>query len=230
MSASDSFKITIFGRGGHGSNPQRTIDPVVIASHAVVRLQTIVSREVPPNESAVVTVGALQAGDTENIIPHEAVIKVNIRSVSQAWRQRILSSVKRIIQAECLAGNCPQDPTFEPTASLPTTINDDGLTEALDKSFTKQFSDNHISHVQDVLGSEDFGVLGSSIQRPYCYWIFGGTDPKEWDDMEKAGRLDEVPTNHSPFFAPVIQPTLQTGVDAMTVAALTFLGRESSHN
>ena len=93
MSAADSFKITIFGSGGHGSMPHRCIDPVVIASHIVVRLQTIASREVPPNETAVVTVGALQAGSAENVISDEAVLKVNIRTVSAEWRDRILASV-----------------------------------------------------------------------------------------------------------------------------------------
>src|SRR5271168_1062070 len=93
MSAADSFKVTIFGRGGHGSMPHCCIDPVVIASHVVVRLQTIASREVPPDETAVVTVGALQAGSTENVISDEAVLKINIRSVSEEWREPILASV-----------------------------------------------------------------------------------------------------------------------------------------
>jgi len=225
MSAADNFKITIYGTGGHGSMPHFTIDPVVIASHIVVRLQTIVSREVPPDETAVVTVGALQAGMAENVISDEAVLKVNIRSVSAEWRQRILASVKRIVQAECLAGNCPKDPTIEPTSSFPLTVNAGKLVEQIGHSFRQYFGDDYVPNMQKVLGSEDFGILGSSISRPYCFWFFGGYDPAVWSEMQN-GPPTNTPVNHSPYFAPVIQPTLKTGVDAMVVAALTFVGKE----
>lgn len=160
MSAADSFKITIFGRGGHGSMPYRCIDPVVIASHVVVRLQTIVSREVPPNETAVVTVGALQAGTTENIISDEAVLKINIRTVSEHWRNVVLAAVKRIVKAECDAGNCPKPPLIEPTSNFPLTVNDEALTTTLDRSFAGHFGSNHTPRIESVLGSEDFGILG----------------------------------------------------------------------
>jgi amidohydrolase len=225
MSAADSFKITIFGRGGHGSMPHRCIDPVVIASHVVVRLQTIASREVPPDETAVVTVGALQAGSTENVISDEAVLKINIRSVSEEWRKHILASVRRILKAECEAGNCPKEPTIEPTSSFPLTSNDPSLTAALDESFTSHFGKMHYPNMKSVLGSEDFGILGTSVKRPYCYWMFGGVGQAEWAEREKNGTLNEQPVNHSPFFAPVVQPTLTTGTDAMAIAALTFLAK-----
>lgn len=225
MSAADSFKITIYGSGGHGSMPHRTIDPVVIASHVVVRLQTIVSREVPPNETAVVTVGALQAGSTENVISDEAVLKINIRSVSTQWRERILASVRRIVKAECLAGNSPKEPTIEPTSSFPLTVNNDEVTATINESFSAYFGDTHESNIENVLGSEDFGILGSAVDKPYCFWFFGGHDKKMFDEMAKKGHEHNIPVNHSPFFAPAIQPTLTTGVDAMIVAALTYLGK-----
>jgi amidohydrolase len=225
MSAADSFKITIFGSGGHGSMPHRCIDPVVIASHIVVRLQTIASREVPPNETAVVTVGALQAGSAENVISDEAVLKVNIRTVSAEWRDRVLASVRRIVKAECEAGNCPKEPTIEPTSSFPLTVNDKMVTEALDKSFSSHFGSKHMANLQNTLGSEDFGILGTSVKRPYCYWVFGGAAQAEWEEREKKGTLNEQPINHSPFFAPVAQPTLTTGTDALAAAALTFLAK-----
>ncbi|EXJ91144.1 hippurate hydrolase [Capronia coronata CBS 617.96] len=226
MSAADSFKITIYGSGGHGSMPHRTIDPVVIASHVVVRLQTIVSREVPPDEIAVVTVGALQAGSTENVISDEAVLKINIRTVSAVWRDRILASVKRIVKAECLAGNCPKEPTFEATSSFPLTINDRKVAETINRSFTQYFGDRHDPEMANVLGSEDFGILASAIDRPYCFWFFGGHEKSKHDEMVRRGEEDSLPVNHSPYFAPVIQPTLTTGVDALVVAALTYLGKE----
>ncbi|KAJ9625346.1 hypothetical protein H2204_010438 [Knufia peltigerae] len=225
MSAADSFKITIFGSGGHGSMPHVTIDPVVIASHVVVRLQTIVSREVPPGELAVVTVGALQAGSTENVISDEAVLKINIRTVTAEWRERILASVKRIVEAECVAGRCPKPPTVEPTSRFPLTVNDEGVTKTVNEALTGYFGDRHEPNEKSVMGSEDVGILASSIDRPCCFWFFGGHDAKHFDDMVKQGREHELPVNHSPFFAPVIQPTLRTGVDAMVVVALSFVGK-----
>ncbi len=225
MSAADSFKITIYGSGGHGSMPHKTIDPVVIASYIVVRLQSIVSREVPPDETAVVTVGALQAGSTENIISDEAVIKINIRTVSTEWRDRILASVKRIVDAECMAGRCPKPALIEPTSRFPLTVNDESVTKVVSGGLSAYFGDEHDPNVKNVLGSEDFGLLGSSIDRPYCFWFFGGHGREYYDSMVKEGKEHEIPVNHSPFFAPVVQPTLKTGVDAMVVAALSFLGK-----
>jgi len=226
MSAADSFKITIYGSGGHGSMPHMTIDPVVIASHVVVRLQTIVSREVPPDEIAVVTVGALQAGSTENVISDEAVIKINIRSVSAEWRDKILASVRRIVKAETLAGNSPKEATIEPTSSFPLTINDAENAAIINKSFSAHFGDDHDPAIKNVLGSEDFGILGSHINKPYCFWFFGGHERAMFDDLTKSGKGHTIPVNHSPFFAPVIQPTLTTGVDALVVAAFTYLGKD----
>ena len=223
MSAADSFKITIFGRGGHGSMPHRCIDPVVIASHIVVRLQTIVAREVPPDETAVVTVGALQAGSTENVISDEAVLKINIRTVSTEWRGKILASIKRIVNAECEIGRCPKLPEITPTSNFPLTVNDPVTISKLEKTFDSHFGSKHKSNMKNALGSEDFGILGSAIDKPYAFWFWGGIDQDVWDKHEKEGRLDEIPVNHSPFFAPAVQPTISTGVDALTVAALTFL-------
>lgn len=228
MSSADSFKVTIFGSGGHGSQPHRTIDPVVIASYIVVRLQTICSREVPPDQTAVVTVGSIQAGDTENIIAAEAVLKIDIRSVTEEWRQRILESVKRIVKAECEAGRCPKEPVFERTRTFPVTQNDKEINDALEKSFSSWFKENHKSTPSAHLASEDVSILASSVNKPCCFWFFGGIDAKEWDKREKDGTLNEIPVNHSPYFAPVLQPTLKTGVEALSVAILTFLGKSNN--
>lgn len=223
MSAADSFRITIFGRGGHGSMPHRCVDPVVIASHIVVKLQTIVSREVPPNETAVVTVGSLQAGDTENVISDVAVLKVDIRTVTVEWREKILASIKRIVNAECESGRCPKKAEFVPTRTFPLTINDDATIARLEESFDGHFGSRHKGDMKNALGSEDFGILGSAINKPYAFWFWGGIDHEVWDKHEKEGTLDDIAVNHSPFFAPVVQPTIGTGVDALVVAALTFL-------
>lgn len=224
MSASDSFKVTIYGRGGHGSMPHRCIDPVVIASHIVVRLQTIAAREVAPDETAVVTVGALQAGSAENVISDHAILKLNIRSVTPETREKVLASVSRIIKAECVASNSPKEPLIEPSSSFPLTVNDADLTAAIDESFLAYFGkERFIPNMQSVLGSEDFGILGTAVKKPYCFWFFGGYDTEKYPE---GTHESDIPVNHSPFFAPVIQPTLKTGVDAMTVAALTFLDKK----
>ena len=189
----------------------------------MVRLQTIVARELPPDEMAVVTVGALQAGSTENVISDEAVLKINIRTVSTEWREKILESVKRIVNAECEIGRCPKPPEVVATSRFPLTVNDASTMTKLEESFEKYFGERHKGNMQNVLGSEDFGILGSAVNKPYAFWFWGGIDQETWDRHEKAGTLDEIPVNHSPFFAPVVQPTIETGVDALTVAALTFL-------
>ena len=227
LTAADSFKVTIFGVGGHGSKPHRAIDPVVIASHIVVRLQTILGREVPPDETAVVTVGSIQAGDTENIIAAEATLKIDVRSVTDVWRHRILESVKRIVNAECDAGRSPKPPIFERTRTYPLTENDAETNDAIEKSFSAYFKENHVSALKSEMASEDMPILATSVNRPCCFWFFGGIDPKEWDEREANGTLDEIPMNHSPYYAPVLEPTLKTGIDAFVVAALTFLGKPS---
>lgn len=223
-SAADSFKITVYGRGGHASQPHRTIDPVLLAAQIVVRLQGIVSREVAPGDAAVVTVGSIQAGMTENIIPDSAVIRVNVRTVKPETRLIILTAIKRIIKAECDASNATKDPLVEPTSRFPFTVNDDNVTRSLEKSFADHFGANYSPNAERLQGSEDFPILATSAGVPYCYWTFGGTDPLKWDEAEKDGRLlEDIPINHSPKFAPVIQPTLATGVNALVLATLVLL-------
>jgi amidohydrolase len=229
MSAADSLKITIHGRGGHGSMPHRTIDPVVIASSIVLRLQTIVSREVPPAEMAVLTVGSIQAGDAENVIPFEAVIKCNTRTVTNRTREKVRKAIERIVKAECVAGGCEREPEFEEISSFPLTVNDADIVEKLSTGMEAHFGERYSKEMQFALGSEDFSLLASSVDRPYCFWFFGGIEGKEWDELAEKDRLDLVPTNHSPFFAPVLQPTLKTGMEALVVASLTYLGKEDSN-
>jgi amidohydrolase len=225
MAAADSFKITIYGRGGHGSMPHRTIDPVVMAANIVIRLQTIVSREVNPSDMAVVTVGALQAGQTENIINDKAEIKVNVRTINTETRERVLKAIKRIVKAECEASNSPKEPLIENTSTFPMTVNNKEITDQLAASFADVFP-SFDADAPRVNASEDFSILGTAVDRPTSFWFFGGVDPEKWDEKEKEGRLvEDIPVNHSPFFAPVVQPTLRTGVRALCVGAMTFLTR-----
>jgi len=224
MGAADSFKVTLYGRGGHGSMPHRSIDPVVLAANLVLRLQNIVSREVDPADMAVVTVGSVQAGQTENVIPDHAVLRINTRTTSVAARERVLAAVHRIIKAECEASNSPKEPLIEATSRFPLTVNDQHVASRLADSFRMFFRHNFDSDTPTVNGSEDVSILATSIDKPYNFWFFGGVDPELWDRAEREGRLfEDVPANHSGHFAPVIQPTLTVGFEALCVAALTYL-------
>lgn len=224
MGAADSFKVVLYGRGGHGSMPHRSIDPVVLAANVVLRLQSIVSREVDPSEMAVVTVGSVQAGSTENVIADHAILKVNIRTTTSQTRQRVLAAMRRIVKAECEASNSPKEPLIEPTTDFPLTVNDDNVASRLASSFTEYFKGEFDPEQRPTNGSEDFSILASSIGKPYNFWFFGGVDQELWDRAEKEGRLfEDVPANHSAYFGPTVQPTLKVGYEALCVAALTFL-------
>ena len=173
---------------------------------------------------AVVTVGSVQAGSTENVIADHAILRVNIRTTSSYTRERVLSSMRRIVKAECEASKSPKDPLIEPTTRFPLTVNDDNIASELASSFTEWFKEDFDSGQPPINGSEDVSILASSIGKPYNFWFFGGIDHELWDRAEKEGRLfEDVPANHSAFYAPTIQPTLRVGYEALCVAALTFL-------
>jgi amidohydrolase len=225
LAAADSWRITIYGRGGHGSMPHRCIDALVIAASIVVRLQTIVSREVPPDETAVVTVGSLNAGDTVNVIGDEAVMQVNVRTVSEERRKAVLDSIRRIVKAECDAGRSPKEPLFEKLHAFPLTLNDAAVTDKVGGSFKAHFGDYFDTIASPIPGSEDFQILASAVNRPSMFWAWSGTRADVWEKHKAEGTLDHLPVNHSPLFAPVIRPTLDIGIETMVVAALTFVGK-----
>ncbi|KAL1867364.1 hypothetical protein Plec18167_008635 [Paecilomyces lecythidis] len=225
LAAADSLRITVYGQGGHGSMPHRCIDPVVLASSIVLKLQTIVSREIPPEETAVVTVGSLKAGDAVNVISDEAVLQVNIRTMSEEWRKRVLDGVQRIVKAECEAARSPREPLFEKLNAFPLTSNDRETTEKVREAFTAHFGDEHANMDTAASGSEDFQNLATAVNKPSVFWGWSGSDPRVWEKHQKEGILNQLPVNHSPFFAPGIHPTISTGIDAMVVAALSFVGK-----
>lgn len=226
MNSSDAFKVTIFGRGGHGSMPHRCIDPVVIAAHIIVRLQTIISREVAPGSIAVLTVGSIHAGEKENIIPDQAVLKVNIRASSEDIRKQTIDAMRRIILAECVQATCDKTPTIEPILSLPVTYIEQSVHARMKPSFMDFFQHKFLLDEKSAFASEDFSILATSVNRPYYFWFFGGMDQDKWDEFTKNGQPERIPINHSPDFSPVIHPTLQTGGDALVLAALTYLFSE----
>jgi hippurate hydrolase len=225
LSAADSMRITVHGRGAHGSMPQAAIDPVVLAAMIVVRLQTVVAREVAPGETAVLTVGSIQAGTKSNVIPDHAVLQLNVRTFGEATRETILAAIERIVRAECAASDCPEPPEFELFDRFPLTDNDHGATERVAAAFTDLFGER-FAPVGQQSASEDFGDIPTALGAPYTYWFVGGTDAAAYAAAEKAGRIaQEVPVNHSARFAPVVQPTLDTGTEALVAGSLAWLAR-----
>ena len=222
LSAGNSIKVQLFGKGAHGSYPQTSIDPVIMAAATAMRLQTIVSREVAPTETAVLTIGSLQAGTKENIIPEDATLKLNVRTFNDGVKDHILSAIKRICSAEAAASNAPKEPEYTDLDSYPLTENDAGATAKVAAAFHAQFGDK-AHETGPASASEDFSIFGRSWKVPYVFWFVGGTDPKTYLDAIKNNQLNSIPSNHSPKFAPVINPTLKTGLQAMMTAAVAWL-------
>ena len=222
-SAADSFEIRMFGRGAHGSMPEASVDPVVMAAATVLRLQTIVAREVAPARSAVLTVGVLQAGTKENVIPDEATIKLNVRTFDEDVRTHVLDAIKRIVNAEAQASSAPEPPESTARDRYQLVRNDPAATDRVRAAFREHFGEERVVEISPISASEDFGSFGSQWQAPSIFWTAGGTDPDTYRRAKHTGRLAELPTNHNPRFAPVIHPTLETGVETLVAAASAWL-------
>jgi amidohydrolase len=223
LTAADSFNVTVLGKGGHAGTPQHCIDPILLVSHIIVRLQSIVSREIAPTDVAVITCASIYGGSTGNVIPDHVDFKLNVRTYDPAVRTKVLNAIDRIIKAEAEAAGVEKLPIIQPYERTPMTVNDPKMTQRLTSSFQQYFGKETWEMELDT-ATEDFDNLASPHHVPYVYWNFGGTDAKKWNDAKKKGELSKlIPENHSPFFAPVIEPTLHTGTDAFAIAALTFL-------
>lgn len=188
----------------------------------MVRLQSIISREINPSDISVITVGSLQAGQTENVIADSAEIGLDIRSVRPETREKLLASIRRVVEAECAASGAPVAPVFRMTRHLPVTVNDESMMKTLSTSFNEHFKGDFDANISATTIAEDFSVLASSQGKPCAFWHWGGIDEGLWDQRLGEGRLDDIPANHTARFAPVIQPTMRTGIDALSIAALTF--------
>ncbi|HEY1702674.1 MAG TPA: amidohydrolase [Trebonia sp.] len=224
MAAADSAQVVLYGRGGHGSRPEAAIDPVLMAASVVTRLQGIVSRQVAPAEAGVVTVGRLQAGTKDNIIPDTAELGINVRSYSSQTRDLIRAAVDRIITAESQASGAPKPPRIEWDQGAPLLISDPAATQTTVAAFSEYFGQQRLLPMPLVTASEDVGVFGETAGVPTVFWFWGGLDAQTTLEAMADGRLDTLPGNHSPQFAPVIEPTLSTGIQTLTLAARTWLG------
>ncbi len=216
LSAGDSIRITVHGTGSHGSMPHLGVDPVVLASSIVLRLQTVVAREIPPDAFGVVTVGSLQAGTKSNIIPAEATLLLNVRTYDSAVRDTVLPAIERIVRGECAAAGSPKEPTFEYYDQFPMTDNDPGVVDRVRAAFQAHFGPERVQVLPRIPASEDFSVVPDAFGVPYAYWGVGGFTP------------DQTPVaNHNPAFAPAMQPTLTTGTEAALAGVLAWLGKEA---
>ena len=227
FAAADSLRVTLHGEGAHGSRPEVSIDPVVMAAATVMRLQTIVSREIAGSDTAVVTVGAMRAGAKENIIPAEAELLLSVRSYSPDVRSRVLAAIERIVRGEAAASGATKDPEVILLESFPAVVNDLAASARTQVAFESVFGAHRIVNPGPVTGSEDVGMLATAAGAPCVYWLLGGADPAAFASatgVEDVVRIvAEQPSNHSPYFAPVIEPTITTGVTALVTAARTWL-------
>ena len=223
LSAADSVRITVYGRGAHGSMPQAAVDPVVLAAMIVVRLQTIISREVAPTDTVVLTIGSIHAGSKSNVIDDHAVLEFNVRTYDESVRTVVLDAIRRIVIAECQASNSSKPPDFQLYDRFPLTVNDDEVTYRVGDAFARYFGER-FQPMAAQSASEDFSDIPKALGVPYTYWGIGGIDERQYFNAADAGRVSQdIPVNHSPTFAPVIQPTLDTGTEALIVAALDWL-------
>jgi len=203
--------------------PQSSIDPVIMAASTVMRLQTIVSREVAPTDAVVVTIGSLQAGTKENVIPDEAIIKLNVRTFDDGVRKRVLAAIERIVNAEAVASGAPKPPEITPLDRYALVVNDAEASGRVVSAFREHFSATRVHETGPTSASEDFGSFGAQWHVPSVFWFVGGTDPDVYAKAKAAGTVNEIPSNHNPRFAPVIHPTLRTGVEALIVASRAWL-------
>jgi amidohydrolase len=225
--ASDSLRITLHGQGSHASRPEGAVDPVVLAAATILRLQTIVSREVAPTEVAVVTVGAVHAGTVANVIPDRAELQLSVRTFSEGVRGSVLDAIERIVRSEAAAAGAPRPPDIEVLNAFPAVVNDPAAVERTRPALASVTGT--VLRPGPVTGSEDVGLLARDADAPCVYWLLGGADPAPFADLGPddvaaiVARVAEQPANHSPRFAPVIEPTLTTGVRALVVAARAWL-------
>ena len=225
LASSTSIDVVMRGIGSHGAAPEAGKDPVVMAGEFIVELQTVVSRSVPPADPAVVTVGHILGGTKRNIIPDEVKMELTTRCYSEEVRQTIIDGIKRTAKGVAIAGGVPADRmpivTVLDDESTPATFNDPALAARLQKIFVEKLGAENVIERKPIMGSEDFGIFSLDHKIPAVIFWLGAYDPAKVAESERTGVA--LPSPHSPFFAPLPEPTLRTGVTAMTDAALALL-------
>lgn len=228
MANVDSVDITVRGRGGHGAYPHATIDPVVLAARIVLALQTIVSRETRPVEPAVVTVGSIHGGTKHNIIPDEVKLQLTLRSYSDQVREHTIAALRRICRGEAIAAGLPEElmPAIVVKDEFtPATYNDPELTRRVRSSLETWLGADKVTTIDPEMGGEDFSQFARTVEKvPACMFRIGAVDPARVAESQRTGV--PLPSLHSSKFAPLPEPTIKTGVTALTAAALDLLAKK----
>ncbi len=222
LASSDSVDLTIYGKGGHGASPQTTVDPVVIAARTVLALQTIVAREMNPQDPAVVTVGSIHGGNKHNIIPDEVKLQITVRAYKKEVRDHVLAAIQRIAKAEAEAAGAPKEPAFAVVESCPATYNDPKLTARIATTLRRTFGDGNVLDLPPQMASEDFSEYGLAGV-PAVQWSLGAGDPAKLKELAAAGK--QPPSLHSSLFAPDRDPTIATGVESEVAVLMDLLGK-----
>ena len=227
FAAADSLRVTMFGRGAHGSRPEVSVDPVVMAAATVLRLQTIASREIAGTDTAILTVGALRAGTKENIIPDDAELLLSLRTFDPSVRRRVFDAIHRIVHGEATTSGAPRAPEVEHTGGFPAVVNDLAASDRARSAFTALLGADRVIDPGVVTGSEDVGLLATAAEAPCVFWLLGGGDPEDFAGASSAEEIlqvmGSVPSNHSPLYAPVPRPTIDIGVAALVTATREWL-------
>ena len=215
----DSLRVTIYGKGGHGAAPNTTIDPIVIAAKTIVALQTIDSREVKPGELAVITVGYIRAGTKNNIIPDQAEMGLTVRTFKADVRKQVLAAIDRVVKGEAMAGGATREPLIEHYEWTDAVFNDPALANRLRAPLETALGKQNVITEEPITPSEDYSYF---VEQgiPSLYFSLGGADPGKLAEAHKSGT--SLPSNHSPYFAPDVEPALRTGITA-EVAVLRYL-------
>jgi hippurate hydrolase len=229
MANVDSMDITVHGVGGHGAYPHTTKDPIVLAARIIGALQTIISRETRPIDPAVITVGSIHGGTKHNIIPNEVKLQLTLRSYSDAVRRHTIEAIKRICRGEAIAAGLPEN--LMPTITLvgaqftPATYNDPQLTRRIRGTLTTWLGAEQVRTIEAEMGGEDFSEFGRTAEKvPLCLFRIGAVAPEKVAESERTGVA--LPSLHSSKFAPVPEPTIKTGITAVTAAALDLLAKK----
>lgn len=228
LASVDMIDIKVFGEGGHGAAPHTTKDPIVLAAQMVSAFQTIVSREIDPLQPAVVTVGSIHGGAVHNVIPDEVDMQLTIRSYSPEVRNQIIASLHQISEGLASAAGLPKEKMPVITIRepfIPATINDARLTQQLMGVFRQELGKENVQEMPLYMFGEDFSQFGIQAHKvPICMFWLGAVDPLAIEDSKKEG-AEPLPSLHSPLFAPLPEPTIKTGIQAMATAAMELLNR-----
>ena len=222
LSNSDSVDVTIYGRGAHGSAPQSGVDPIVIAARTILAWQTIISREKSPFDPGVITVGSIHGGTKHNIIPDEVKMQLTVRSYTDEVRKHLLDSIERTAKAEAEAAGAPKPPKVDVIEHVSSVYNDPALTERVAAALKQRFGDANVEKDPPDMASDDFAEYGKAGV-PALQFSLGAANPEKFAEAQKTGEI--LPGPHSPFFAPDLEPSLRTGIEADTTAVLAVMGK-----